>query len=568
MNRQLERHLRRLGLDPSTPPDAARWASFLARMETAYADRDRERYLAERATRLASSELAAASEAAERKALELRTMIDALVEGICVVDGDAVIVSGNPAARWILGADPVGVPVAAAFADVAVASIGRRSTDSVAIADTLVAAIAAGEDLDVEHAVLTLDGHQHHLTIQVRPIPRQSMTVVAINDITSLIEAESTRSELERRVGQQQRLESIGRLAGSVAHDFNNLLAGILSCVELLEDDVTGESLDDVAEIRRAARRGADLTRRLLAFSRQETDEPVVIDVNAVITELSTLLVRLVHDRAGLETLLVGEPANVLIDPVDLEQIIMNLVVNARDAIDSTGRIVIETALVELDEFVARPLGVSPGSFVLLEVSDDGSGMPADVAARAIEPFFTTKRHGEGNGLGLATVHGLATRSGGALAIHSQVGRGTTVRIYLPTVTAARPTSAHSDESHPVRRLLIVDDEPSVLAIVERCALSLGYQTTTAASCQAARHLVTAGDYDAVLVDLVLDDGSGLDLATELLDHDPTTRIVVMSGFSERLAMVPPGLGIGFVEKPFGADLLRRVLESDVERVA
>ncbi len=435
MNRQLERQMRRLELDPATAPTVEQWAAFVARMEAAYDDRERERYLSSRSSRLASAELSEATRNAERTSAELRTVIDALDEGVLLVDAVGQINSANPAARSILGSDPVGESADQLFAGLRDHRSGGDESDPECACRRLTSAIADGRSLEIEHAVLgNTDDRAFHLSVRVRPIPEQGITVVAINDITSVIEAEANRIGLERRIGHQHRLESIGRLAGSVAHDFNNVLAGILACVELLEDDVTEESLADVAEIRRSARRGADLTRRLLAFSRHEADEPEVVDLNGVVDDLSTLLDRMLAGRATLDLELSPRACDILIDPLDLEQIVMNLVVNARDAVGTDGKIVIETRRVDIDEAMACSLLITEGAYVVLTVVDNGSGMDAATVARAPEPFFTTKAHGAGHGLGLATVHGLVSNAGGALTLQSALGVGTTATLHLPAV--------------------------------------------------------------------------------------------------------------------------------------
>ncbi|MGH1505598.1 MAG: ATP-binding protein [Acidimicrobiales bacterium] len=545
MSRHVDRLLRRQGLDRSTPPSPAEWASLLGALDAGHEHRQRERYLTQRAQRLASAELAHATDEARRRASELHAILDSLVEGLCVVGRDGRVRVTNPSARWLLGAIEPGAPIAEVVA-------GLQALDGDCLVDVLVEACTTEAAVDIAHAVLERDSTRH-LSIKGMSVPEQGTTVLSFVDISDVVAADASRADLERRVGHQQRLESIGRLAGSVAHDFNNLLAGIVSCVDLLEDDVTGDALDDVSEIRRAAKRGADLTRRLLAFSRQEPSDPVPVDVSEAVESLEGLLRRLVPRRDALRSRRSDLDCTVSCDPIDLEQIVMNLVLNGRDAIDDDGSILVETERVRLDPNAARELVVSPGDYVRITVTDDGVGMSADVVARALDPFFTTKAAGEGNGLGLSTVQTLVARAGGTVQLDSTPGRGTSALVYLPAV---RPARRH-DDGEPdtvggrasALRVLIVDDEPAVLAQARRTVESLGHDVDVAASASEAR--VRFDHHDIVLCDVFLGDANGVELGEELQGRVPSTSVVLMSGVpSDRRRGVATGL---LVEKPFSA---------------
>lgn len=543
MSRQVDRLLRRHGLDRDTPPSAAEWTALLAALDDGHEHRARERYLTQRAQRLASAELAAATDEARRRASELHAILDALVEGLCVVDRDGRVQVTNPSARWLLGSVDPGTPVAEVVA-------GLQDLDGASLVDVVVEACTTDASVDIAHATLVRDS-THHLSIKGMSVPEQGTTVLSFVDISDVVAADASRADLERRVGHQQRLESIGRLAGSVAHDFNNLLAGIMSCVDLLEDDVTGQSLEDVTEIRRAAKRGADLTRRLLAFSRQEPSDPVPVDVSAAVSSLEGLLRRLVPRPDALRSRLSALDCTVSCDPIDLEQIVMNLVLNGRDAIDDDGSILVETERVRLDPNAARELVVSPGDYVRVTVTDDGVGMSPDVVARALDPFFTTKPAGEGNGLGLSTVQTLVARAGGTVQIDSAEGRGTSALVYLPAV---RPARRHDDGDPDAvggrsasLRVLIVDDEPAVLAQARRTVESLGHEVDVAANAVEAR--VRFDGHDIVLCDVFLGDANGAELGDELRALAPSTSVVLMSGVPSDLRTdVSSGL---LVEKPF-----------------
>ena len=363
-------------------------------------------------------------------------------------------------------------------------------------------------------------------------------------DITERRRAEQERQELEQRLGQAQRLESVGQLAGGVAHDFNNLLSVILTCVDFAKQELTPEDAiyDDVAEIGRAADRAAALTRQLLMFSRREVVTPEVFDLAALVQDLESLLARslgeLVELRIEIEE---GLPA-VLADSSRIEQVLVNLAVNGRDAMSSGGALTITVR------------GLADAVEVL--VRDEGSGMAPEVVERAFEPFFTTKAVGEGTGLGLATVHGVITDSGGTIAIESEVGRGTLVRFTVPAAgeleaTRVSEPEAGVDAPPPSARVLVVEDQDPVRRQAVRILEAEGYEVRGAASADEA--LAGWEPCDVLLTDVVMPGMNGYQLAQEAAQRLPGLKVVFMSGHTEDVLVLDGARGgeLAFVQKPF-----------------
>jgi PAS domain S-box-containing protein len=397
-------------------------------------------------------------------------------------------------------------------------------------------------------------------------------TLTTFIDISQVKRAEREHSKLRNQLQESQKLESIGRLAGGVAHDFNNLLSVIISYADfaataLRESD---PARADVLEIRKAGERAATLTRQLLAFSRRQVLEPRLVDLNGIVGDIEGMLRRLLgedieiafHPAAGL--------GSVLADPGQLEQVLVNLAVNARDAMPAGGRLTIETAHVELDEdYAARHAAVLPGRYVLLSVTDTGCGMDAKVRERLFEPFFTTKEVGKGTGLGLATCYGIVKQSGGNIRVYSEPGQGTTFKIYLPRVDA--PAAGVTRRS-PVtvargtETVLLVEDEEAVRGLAERILRSAGYEVLAAGSGAAALALFEehGSEVDLLLTDVVMPRVSGRELAERLATLRPGLRVLYMSGYADD-AIVQHGVldpGTRFIGKPFSsADLTRKVRE-------
>lgn len=382
------------------------------------------------------------------------------------------------------------------------------------------------------------------------------------------------RRRLEEQVRQSQKMEAVGRLAGGVAHDFNNLLTAIMTCSELLLDTLTPEhpGRADAEEIQAASRRAAELTKQLLVFSRRRSGgTPSVIECNEVVANADRLLRRLIGEDMCLRTELHAQHGQVSMDSGSLEQVIVNLAVNARDAMPTGGTLTIETADVELCEPQAHAQVVlPPGAYVLLAVSDSGTGMDGAVMAHLFEPFFTTKEKGRGTGLGLATVYGIVTQAGGYVAVYSEPGHGTTFRIYLPRVVdgGEEAVIGVDDDAEYVgtETILFVEDDEAVRRLGHRVLTARGYQVLIARDGQEAMRIVQshAQPIDLLLSDVVMPRMSGRELADSLRQRRPHARVLFLSGYTET-AIEHRGVlatGSAFLQKPFTPKVLaRRVRE-------
>ncbi|MBI2678389.1 MAG: PAS domain S-box protein [Candidatus Koribacter versatilis] len=391
------------------------------------------------------------------------------------------------------------------------------------------------------------------------------------NDVTEGTVVDVTeRHNLEEQLRQSQKMEAVGRLAGGVAHDFNNLLTVIKGYSELLLDGY-GEAdprRAEVEEIRKAADRAGALTRQLLAFSRQQVLAPKTLNLNQVVQSMDALLRRLLGESIELSALLGEGVGQVRADPGQLEQVVMNLAINARDAMPRGGKLTLGTANAEIDELYAREHPtITPGRYVLLAVSDSGVGMDADTQAHIFEPFFTTKEQGKGTGLGLSTVYGIVKQSGGDIWVYSEIGVGTTFKVYLPRVDA--PAEAVPGRAVPVAHreggtetVLVVEDEAGVRALVRKFLERSGYRVLEAASGDQALAMAEKerGKIHLLLTDVVLPRMSGSELSKRLVQARPEMRVLYMSGYTDD-AIVHHGVlsaGAAFVQKPFTADSLAR----------
>ncbi len=372
----------------------------------------------------------------------------------------------------------------------------------------------------------------------------------------------------EEQLRQSQKLEAVGRLAGGIAHDFNNLLSVILSYAEMLIGDeaFTARGRAELEEIKRAGERAADLTRQMLAFSRQQVLEPKIIDLNDILANLHKMLGRVLGEDIELKLLPARQLGLVLADPGQLEQVIVNLVVNARDAMPQGGKLTIATSNVELDQGYANDhLGVTPGPYVLLSVSDTGVGMDKATQARVFEPFFITKEMGKGTGLGLSTVFGIVKQSGGNLLVYSEPGMGATFKIYLPRAQgeqAARSPRTPATVTRGTETILLVEDEDQVRSVASGVLRRAGYHVLEARSPGEAilvceQHPVRI---DLLLTDVVMPKMSGRLLAERISSVRPGIRALFMSGYTDD-AILHHGVldsGVAFLQKPLTTDALAR----------
>jgi PAS domain S-box-containing protein len=443
--------------------------------------------------------------------------------------------------------------------------------DRATVRATVDRAMKSGADFSLQHRVVRPDGTLRWLTgagrIHLGDHGEPLRGVGISLDVTE-------RHALEAQYQQAQKMDAIGRLAGGVAHDFNNLLTAMLGYCELILEsrDLNDAARGDITEVQKAATSAAALTRQLLTFSRKQIIQPTLLDLNVVVSEMRAMLARLIRSDVAIVLQLWPEVAPVVADRGQVEQIILNLAVNARDAMRRGGVLTIETALVELDEqYAAARVSVNPGAYVVLQVSDTGVGMTADVQAHLFEPFFTTKDVGEGTGLGLATVHGIVARSGGSIDISSEVGKGTSIKVYLPRAaiadTVIEPPAPHARPAPVARTVLIVDAADSVGRLARRLLQKEGYRVLLAANASEALELFAQHpSIDLLLTDVVMPGAYGPELTKELVERHPSLKVIYMSGYTEEAVVSEAALHSGaFLHKPFTADALARKIREVLE---
>jgi two-component system cell cycle sensor histidine kinase/response regulator CckA len=383
--------------------------------------------------------------------------------------------------------------------------------------------------------------------------------------------AELRRTEEQLR--QSQKLEAIGRLAGGVAHDFNNQLSVVLSYSALLLTELRREDplREEVEEIKKAGERAADLTRQLLAFSRQQVLSPKIVDLNDIITAMDRMIRRLVGEDVEVRTTAAKGLWKVKVDAGQIEHVLMNLVVNARDAMPEGGTLTIETGNVKLDEaYASEHLGVIPGPHVMIAVTDTGVGMDRATQARIFEPFFTTKEPGKGTGLGLSTVLGIVQQSGGSIWMYSEPGKGTTFKAYFPRTSdvavSVLPAGGVSLAPRGTETIMLVEDEPQVRAVARAILTRRGYQVLEARGAEEALMLCErfSGPIHLLVTDVVMPHMSGRQLAERLASLRPETKVLYMSGYTDD-TIVHHGVldaGVAFLQKPLTPEsLIRKVRE-------
>jgi PAS domain S-box-containing protein len=381
------------------------------------------------------------------------------------------------------------------------------------------------------------------------------------------------RKRLEEQLRQSQKIEAIGQLAGGVAHDFNNILTAIVGYTDLLAAEFGGNErqLEDLEEIRKAARRAAALTRQLLAFSRKQVLEPRIIDLNSVVLNLDKMLRSLISENIDLKTDLATNLAAARADPNQIEQVIMNLAINARDAMPEGGTLTIETSNTTLDHaYAAQHVSVVPGDYVMLAVTDTGSGMDESTKARIFEPFFTTKPAGRGTGLGLSTVYGIVKQSGGNIWLYSEPGKGSTFKIYLPAIEALPQDIGKAAPVEASQRgggtILVVEDDEQLRRLTHRALAGRGYTVLEADRGSTALDIARRhkGTIDLLLTDVIMPDTNGRKLADTIRAARPGLRVLYMSGYPDGAignhGMLEPG--VAYLAKPFTTEaIIRKVRE-------
>jgi signal transduction histidine kinase/ActR/RegA family two-component response regulator len=378
------------------------------------------------------------------------------------------------------------------------------------------------------------------------------------------------RRTLESHLRQAQKMDAVGRLAGGIAHDFNNLLTAILGYAQFLAEVVTDpRQARDVNEILSAANRAAALTRQLLAFSRREPAEVTVLDVNGAIDGLTNMLQRLVGEHVDLKTSLASDLQAVRADRSQLEQVIVNLVVNARDAMPRGGSIQIETSNVQLAEDAIERTLVKPGAYVRLTVSDTGVGIAEAIRPRIFEPFFTTKETGKGTGLGLATVYGIVTQAEGYISVYSELGHGTAFKVYLPACGGTLEALESAEDqpeaaAHGTGTVLVVEDEDAVRSLAVTILERAGYSVFSARNPQEAEAAFheSGTDVGLLLTDVIMPGGSGPDLHRRLSAQRSPLPVLYMSGYTGHVTVDQRRLETSapFLQKPFDADVLLRAV--------
>lgn len=404
------------------------------------------------------------------------------------------------------------------------------------------------------------------ITHQIKFAGRNATLSLAL-DVTDRRKTEEALRWSEEQLRQSQKMDAIGQLASGVAHDFNNLLTAIMGYSDLLLQDQTldGRTHDGLQEISKAAHRAESLTRQLLAFSHRQVLQPRVLDLNVVVADMKKMLHRLIGEHIDLKSNLATGIASVKADPGQIEQVILNLAVNARDAMPSGGELCIETANVVLDKAnTQQHPGVKPGAYVMLAVTDNGIGMNADIQSHIFEPFYTTKVRGAGTGLGLATVYGIVKQSGGGIQVHSEEGVGTTFRIYLPQVEdevqpmVIEPSKGSSQTG--TETILLVEDEEIVRNLASQILSERGYQVLEADHPEQALKISAQFDrpIDLILTDVIMPGMNGKELVKTLCSQRPGIKVLFMSGYTDEsiLQLDVSGPGAKFIQKPFNDEAL------------
>jgi PAS domain S-box-containing protein len=529
-------------------------------METTAHEAHLEQLVAER-----TLELLQANEAAERALRESEARFRALIENsldiTSIVDASKIVRYISPSVERILGYTPgelVGKQSLAFVHEEDVGTVGRifdaTSTES---------GVIQTDEFRVRHR----DGSwrlMESVGLNLLDDPAVRGVVVTSRDVTE-------RRALESRLVQAERLEAIGQLAGGVAHDFNNVLLVIRGYSSVLRSTLEDpQQIADVDEIARAADRAADLTRQLLAFGRRQALQPRLVGIVDIVRDLESLLRRSLREDILFDLELAEDTPRVIADPAQIEQVLLNLVVNARDAISGPGvvRVAVEETTVSSGEAISPQL--APGAYVALSVSDDGSGIDDVVLPHIFEPFFTTKEDGVGTGLGLSTVYGIVAQSGGGVGVRALVGGGTSFVVYLPVAAETgeqgpSPDVVHAEPAPGTETILLVEDEEPVRELVRRVLENFGYRVLVAAGPgEAERLLEESSGVDLMLTDVVMAEMSGYDLAVRVRAARPGIRLLFMSGYAHRIPGADEAEG-ELLKKPFAPEQLARAVRAALD---
>ena len=540
---------------------SAKMSDLLNAVNEAYGQSDNDRTMLERSLQLSSQEVYAAM-------LEMRGLLQAFPDLYFRLDASGKILDVKT------GSD----------ADLHVPSsqlLGKRIQDdpSKRVGEEFAEAIArirrTQSLVSIEYA-MKLRGEQKYFEARLLPLPENQILVI-VRNITQRKQAEEALRMSEEQLRQAQKMEAVGRLAGGVAHDFNNLLTVISGHCELLIEQVkTGNlSRESVEEVQNAAQRASQLTRQLLAFSRKQVLQPKALQLNGVVVGIEKMTRRLIGEDIELRTILNESLGQIMADPGQIEQVILNLVVNARDAMPRGGRILIETDNVTLDQKTSyKHHELNPGQYVMLAITDTGVGMTDSVKEHLFEPFFTTKEHGKGTGLGLATCFGIVRQSGGDIRVYSEPDRGTAFKICFPRIDQRAATesapSPNTSLSHGSETVLLVEDEISVRRLAASVLRKYGYIVHEAGDGVEALQLLSSDHspkLDLIISDMIMPRMGGKELLERVRMKLPEVKVLLVSGYTDD-ALADHGAlgpGISFLEKPFSpkqlAQRVREVLE-------
>jgi len=528
-------------------------------------------------------ELEATLEAEIRTENRYRLLFEAVQDGITMHGHEGKIVAANSSALRILGLTEDQI-LARTQLDLSSRIVHEDGTPF--RGDELPATLALRTGQPQRSVLMGIDrpdGQRRWLMVNANPRDDADesgrVVIVSFADITEMLESKRSLRETEAQLRQAQKMEAVGQLAGGIAHDFNNLLTVITAFTELLALDVPADSprRSDLNEISKAATRAAELTKQLLAFSRKQVLRPRRVNVNETVESMGRMLGRLIGADVEVVTRLARDIEPISVDPGQLEQVIANLAVNARDAMPGGGVLIIETSnvTVERPRMLDDAIAVPRGDYVRLLVSDTGVGMNPAVQQRIFEPFFTTKEAGKGTGLGLSTVYGIVKQTGGHIWVESVVGAGARFELFFPVLVDAdaEDLSVITGE-HPLPRLggkiLLVEDEDAVRSAARRILQRVGYTVLDASNAQDALAIAAKhnGEIDLLLTDVVMPGMRGTDLAHEVLTSHPRMRVLLMSGYSEdsssRKWTLPPNVTL--LEKPFSATSLARKVRDVLSR--
>ncbi|HEX3777051.1 MAG TPA: response regulator [Polyangiaceae bacterium] len=499
----------------------------------------------------------------------MSAILHSLGEGIVVADADGKCLLFNPAAERLLGAGAHDLererwaPEHGIFAN-------DRATPLAPEQNPLF--IAVEGKLAPELEVFINNPSSRSRAVAMSGTPLKDRKANLIGGIAVLRDVTATR-ELEAQLAQAQKLEAIGRLAGGVAHDFNNLLVVIQSYTELVKFELAEDDPKraDLVEVLGACQRAASLTKRLLAFSRRDVVRPIALQLSNVISGVENMLRRLIGEDVELQTSVSADLGFVRADAGQIEQVLLNLSVNARDAMPQGGQLTIECRNVRVEhEAIDEGAPVPPGEYVLLAVTDNGSGMDAETQARIFEPFFTTKEVGKGTGLGLATVYGVVQQSAGQIRVYSELGHGTSFKLYFPRLNSGIEPVVKVEQVEVIApqilgTVLLVEDEDAVRQVAARVLRAKGHSVLEASRPSDARELCKQAEHiDLLLTDVVMPELSGTELARELRRQQPGMRVLYMSGYPDAAAARSGAIepGSPYLEKPFSPSLLLQKVQA------